>query len=279
MATSRTTTTIKAASTRNLTTIALFKSMIGKVETNSDEYLNWAVRAASAALDGACRRVFARESLLDFFRADSCIAALVLSRPPITNIWAIIDPIFSAVALASAMDASQTTLPATVALTGSFPFKAVLDAGASVEVVRVLSLQSGTTYNVARGVNGNAVAHASGAACTVAMDPALYEIDAAAGIVRKIDGALSEGATSVLYTGGYLLPGDTNRDLPWELEDAALRYMRYMWFSRERDPALRSAGEPGLSNQTWWIGPPGESSNLPPDVEAILVPYRLPLTY
>ncbi len=44
----------------------------------------------------------------------------------------------------------------------------------------------------------------------------------------------------VAYTGGYLLPGEAGRDLPFEIEDACVELVVAYWMARGRDPGLRA---------------------------------------
>jgi hypothetical protein len=94
------------------------------------------------------------------------------------------------------------------------------------------------------------------------IDAADYEIaDASAGLVRRhcatwrwtgrvtsIDGDLQGGSEQLLYrvtyTGGWITPeqegGALVRDLPYDIEDAALRLSALLYRSRGRDESVKS---------------------------------------
>lgn len=83
----------------------------------------------------------------------------------------------------------------------------------------------------------------------------------------------------VVYVAGYALPGDTSPNMPPDLEDACLRLVTARFKARGRDPMLKSEGEPGLGQQQYWVGPtPGQDGALPPEIEALVDPYRVPVT-
>jgi len=50
----------------------------------------------------------------------------------------------------------------------------------------------------------------------------------------------------VSYTGGYLLPGQVGRDLPYEIEDACVELVAAYWAARGRDPGLRAEENVGV---------------------------------
>lgn len=290
MTITRITTTVKPAASRPLTTIALFKSMINKTEADQDTYLAWAVNSASVAAENYCNRVFTQELLSDAFRvrrdlvASSSEDRLILSRRPVTNVWAVVDYTSIATTLASPMTNSQTTLPCVAALSlTTYPFNVLVDTGVNSEVMTVTGLVSGTTYTVTRNVNGigsgNGVAHASGVAVNTALDPSLYDFDPATGFMTRFSDSARPinwrpGLVTANFTAGYIFAADATRTLPYDIEDAVIRYMKYMWSTRDRDPTLRSSGEPGIGQQLYWVGPPGQKSNMPEDAAAILDNYR-----
>lgn len=299
MSVSRITTILKAAASRNLVTRERFKQQLNKTSTDRDDYLDWMIKAASSSVENYCNVTFALETLLDSFRfrggmklnwdrfqpergLDSTrTPELVLSRFPVKNIYAVVDFSISTTILASPMTNVQTTLPCVAALAGTFPFTVLVDSGANAEVMTVTALISGTNYTVTRGVSNNAVAHSAAVPVNVALDPSLYEWNPDTAIIARLSlhGSpidWNADLVSVAFQAGYLLPSDSSRDLPYDVEDATMRYLRYMWFTGDRDPTLRSEGEPGLGNKLYWIGPPGEGSNMPPDVQAILDNYRVP---
>lgn len=108
-----------------------------------------------------------------------------------------------------------------------------------------------------------------------------YLLDGATGELR----ALSDGYPSawcaakslvVVYAAGYLLPEQAGRDLPADIESAVLALLRARWRAKGRDPNLRQITTEGVGSETFWISDqPGTS--LPPEVEDMLAPYRMPV--
>ena len=78
--------------------------------------------------------------------------------------------------------------------------------------------------------------------------------------------------TTVTYQAGY-------HDIPADLQEATLRLVTARFHQRGRDPTLRSQSQPGLGDQTYWVGSvPGASGPFPEDILAILNIYRMPVT-
>lgn len=78
----------------------------------------------------------------------------------------------------------------------------------------------------------------------VAVDAADYEIDGASGMIKRLDSdALRSWYAAkivVTYVAGWLLPNDTGRNLPYDLEDAVISMIKASRFGRDRDPAIKS---------------------------------------
>jgi gp6-like head-tail connector protein len=102
-----------------------------------------------------------------------------------------------------------------------------------------------------------------------------YEIDSNAGILYRMT-ALSvfdwcvHTAVEVQYTGGYLLLDD----LPRGIERATILLVKDAFFARSRDPRIKTESTPSIYSVDYWIGATGTAGDLPPDVIALLAPYR-----
>lgn len=119
------------------------------------------------------------------------------------------------------------------------------------------------------------------------VDPANYWLDRKR---RRIHRATTTGfwgcpfgwgfrtSIAMTYTGGYLLPGQPNRDLPPSLEAACLELVSSAWHARGRDPTLRGEENVGVYQFTYWTGAIGEAGELPPGVEAKIYPFRCKAT-
>lgn len=105
---------------------------------------------------------------------------------------------------------------------------------------------------------------------------ALYEADAGTGMIYRLTSSAarsvwSPGRILVDYTAGFLLPGDEGRDLPADIERAAILAVRNAWHTRGRDQTMRSEDVDGVGSFSY-----GLPSSLPADVTDLLAPYRLP---
>jgi hypothetical protein len=85
----------------------------------------------------------------------------------------------------------------------------------------------------------------------IVLDPSQVRLDPDAGLIDRLS---TDGfpcawcfckSVIVAYTGGYILPGDTVRNLPYGIEGAVVALVSDYWASRGRDPTLRSESIPG----------------------------------
>lgn len=77
------------------------------------------------------------------------------------------------------------------------------------------------------------------------------------------------GALTVEYTAGYeLLDG-----VPWSYERACLIVLRSLWFSRGRDPSVRSVDIPDVGSRTYAPGDP-MALGMPLEAQQLLQPHR-----
>lgn len=114
----------------------------------------------------------------------------------------------------------------------------------------------------------------------VAVASSEYRLDAKTGLLYRLD---ASGYPSVwtwcksaviVFTAGYIMPGETNRDLPEALEAGAVDLVMSYWVSRGRDPLVRSEDIPGLGAVQYWVGAVGEAGQLPPGVLSKIAPFR-----
>jgi hypothetical protein len=94
----------------------------------------------------------------------------------------------------------------------------------------------------------------------------LYRLDA--------DGARTDwpsGTLILTYSAGYVLPGDSGRTLPYDVERATLITVKGNYMARTRDPLIRSETVDGAGATSYFAG---THSQLPTEAEALLTPYR-----
>ncbi|MCW5695784.1 MAG: phage head-tail connector protein [Bauldia sp.] len=87
---------------------------------------------------------------------------------------------------------------------------------------------------------------------------------------------IASNSLVVAYSGGYLLPGQTGRDLPAPLEGAAADLVGMFWQSRGRDPSLRAETVDGVGRLEYWVGTVGREGSLPPLVMQKIAPFVRP---
>lgn len=67
--------------------------------------------------------------------------------------------------------------------------------------------------------------------------------------------------------------------IPFDVVDATARLVKSAYFARDRDPNIRSEMIPGVAQFSYWQPGSGAGSNgnLPPDIQALLDNYRVPV--
>lgn len=110
-----------------------------------------------------------------------------------------------------------------------------------------------------------------------ALTAAEYEMDAAAGLVRRLD--TSDNPVywtglklTAVYVAGYVPPGGSGTPalLP-RFEEACILAVKDRWLNKDVDPRMRSEEVVGVRTVTRWVGPLAETeSGLPAEVERLL---------
>lgn len=77
------------------------------------------------------------------------------------------------------------------------------------------------------------------------------------------------GKLTIEYTGGYELLGA----VPWSYERACLIVLRSLWFSRGRDPSVRSIDIPDVGSRTYASGDQ-TALGIPLEAQQLLQPHR-----
>lgn len=103
------------------------------------------------------------------------------------------------------------------------------------------------------------------------------EFDPASGLLWRLsaDTRIAWPASKIIvaYSAGYLLPGETGRDLPHDIERAALIVAAGLFAARGRDPLLRSESVDGVSAASW-LDPRAGAGGMPAQAAELLAPWR-----
>lgn len=107
-------------------------------------------------------------------------------------------------------------------------------------------------------------------------------LDADSGIIHRLDASgypcrwsWFQGMT-LIYSCGYLLPGESGRNLPRVIEAAAVELITMYWRARGRDPMVRAEEIPDVMRKEYWVGAVGDAGELPPSVVSKISRYRRP---
>lgn len=112
-----------------------------------------------------------------------------------------------------------------------------------------------------------------------AQETTYWRLNPKTGALYALDGSgypwcwVSEKSLIVAYSGGYLLPGQSGRDLPTPLEGAAADLVAMFWLARGRDPSLRAETVDGVGRVEYWVGSVGREGSLPPSVVQKIAPF------
>ena len=110
------------------------------------------------------------------------------------------------------------------------------------------------------------------------VDASEYEIRGAGIVARLTDDDSTKCwlpvKIVVTYTAGWLLPDDDSRNLPQDIEDAAIALIKAARFNRTRDPLLRSENILESLYSYTLFSPSDKDGVMPADVAALLAPYR-----
>lgn len=78
----------------------------------------------------------------------------------------------------------------------------------------------------------------------------------------------------VTYDGGYMLPGQANRNLPNAIERACIDLVLALWYRAGRgDPMIRSESVDGIGSTSYLDPAPGMAAAMPHAVAASLQPF------
>jgi len=264
--------------------------------TTDDAFLSRAITAASQAIRRYCNRTFQLECLQDQFyieqdpypyQVPGGVYPLQLSRWPLANEGAaavgltgnitIASPVVTGMASTEGVDegalifafdlAGTQYLPAGTQVQSVSPTSLVLTQSATASVAGV-SLSSGIQVIQELAV-GTLQSLVFGQDFTSnAQNGWLIRLNAFTGLSMRWEAV----PTTVQYSGGY-------DEIPDDLADACVRLVTQRWGNRGRNPSLVQRDQPGaLGSERYWVGPfPGQTGLFPPEVLALIEPYRVPI--
>lgn len=101
-------------------------------------------------------------------------------------------------------------------------------------------------------------------------------IDQKSGLLHRVAGGCligwPHGAIEVTYTAGFILPGESGRNLPTMVERATVLICAALISGRTRDPLIKSEAVEGVGRTDFYV--PGQGSSLPhPEAEGLLKPF------
>jgi hypothetical protein len=103
-----------------------------------------------------------------------------------------------------------------------------------------------------------------------------YEVDLRAGLLyRLFSGLRGDWWRSVViqYVVGWNLPEEATPNLPADVESVCLALVRAAWFSRSRDPFLRTETTEGVGTVQYQIAAPAIGMSIDPSMGKALSPY------
>ena len=285
-------TTLVAAPSYDLTDLSTAKSelSIATGETSNDAFIGRVITQASMAAANYCNRTFSLETVQDLvipdrdpyaFQVPGGVNVVQLSRYPVVS---------TSIVLATSSDVSIGALVLPFASTSGLSVgQPVTGVGVAVgSVITIITanvsvtLSRSATALISTGTSiafGPAVTQTSaGGAVTILTAGVDYQVDSKKGWLIRIDAATGYPVTwsslpiSVVYQGGYAT-------IPADIVDAVLRIITQRVAGRGRDPLLKTSTQPGLGEQSYWVGgSPGQTGVFTTEISGMLDSYRVPVT-
>jgi len=294
MSTEVVTTILAPAASYDLTTLAIAKSELGITATTDDAWISRVISQISKTVMNATNRVFAPEHIEDQFyiaRTRNHVPAglwtIQLSRWPVISVTLVEQASYNAetvtVLVENAdfqvnyetgtlvrLDSSTGRMMAWAALPLTVSY--VAGFGTSVVESRPVPATGPYTVTVAGAATfscDQSVKRASGVTLTrVAASPAVGQYTAVAGIYT-FNAADASAALTFTYA---------TQNVPDDIEEACLRLVVGRHKAKGRDPSLIQRETPGVGTERFWFGgAPGQSGALPPDIDAMLQNYHVPV--
>lgn len=276
----------------DLVDIDTLKDELRVTDTAEDRRLQRAITQASVAVANYCNRTFQVEGVQDlvFLRRPRGVAPswgmapqrgehrLKLSRWPLAPTF--LGNTHTSTTVDGISAAAIAVLIAGLPISG-----AGIPAGTTIQSINVsakslaLSLAATATATGVTLTTGVSVTEVAGDSTSTALvQDTDFRLDARNGMLIRLDSttglpiAWTGLQETVQYCAGYSA-------VPDDVAMATLRLATGRFRAMGRDPMLRSEGEPGLGQQTYWVGTaPGQDGSLPPEIAALIDDnYRVPV--
>lgn len=275
----------------DLTDLATVKDELSILpgDTSQDAFLQRAITQASMAIANYCSRVFPVEALQDLiyiqqdpypYQVPGGVFPLQLSRWPLVN---------ASPVTVTGNTHGNTTVDGIADTSGLVQGELAFAADGSVPAGATISSIGAGSITLSKPASSSETGIAITAGMSVMQTQGVtlsktlvfgsdYTIDVKLGALIRINQFTGmpekweAEPVTVQYQAGYAA-------IPADLIEATLRLVTMRVKGRGRDPMLKSEGEPGLGQQQWWIGPvPGQNGALPPEIQALVQSYRVPVT-
>jgi hypothetical protein len=291
------TTVLASAATFDLTDLATAKDelSIKTANTSNDTWLARAINQVSQSVASFTQRIFAPELVTEVFdiaqdpypyQTPGGFAELQLSRWPALAVDSVAQTLAPAVtqALVVGMDfrvdnetgrllrlnpytGAGTTweaIPVTVQYLAGFGARVSESGAVPASAPYQVTVTQTAAFSCDHSVSypdGTRLARVTG-------PPAAGEYSVAAGVYTF--NAADEGKMLAFSYATFIVPDD--------LEEICLRLVTARYRAKDRDPALIQRETPGVGLERWWFGgAPGQKGPFPPDIEAALLPYAMPV--
>lgn len=286
-------TVLSAAATYDLTTLTTVRDELAlkPADTANDTWLSRAITQVSKSIMTEANRVFAPEYVQDAFdvpraryQIPNGAAELQLSRWPILSVTSVVQTSDTAVTLVEGvdfrvdyatgalyrLDATTDTIMAWEALPVTVKYSA--GYGAAVSEAHSVPGTGPYTVTVAKADSfscDQTVSYASGTVLTpVTASPAQGQYTVSKGVYIFNAADAGQALTFVYCTA----------QIPDDIVDATLQLVTARFRAKGRDPALVQRETPGVGSERFWFGgAPGQTGPFPPDIEALVDNYRVPV--
>jgi hypothetical protein len=111
----------------------------------------------------------------------------------------------------------------------------------------------------------------------VTLDPTEYEVDGTGALKHLSSDRPTDwngNKAVVTYTAGWLLPGQSGRNLPPDIESATIGLVKASWYARKRDPNLKEENIPGVMQVSYFYRSPEPGAPLPEEIAMKLNRHR-----